>query len=272
MARVYVVTGSASGIGAATVKLLHGLGHRTIGVDLRDADVTANLSRPEGRRQAAREVMDLAGGTIDAVVACAGIAQPVSVTVSVNYFGVTELLDLLLPALERSPAPRVAVASSLASLGPVSPELVEACLSGDESRALAVADQVVTGGPEAGMLTYLSSKRALSRWVRRECVASTWAGRGIALNAVAPGTVVTPMMSRMLATPETVAAVDAAAPMPLNYHQQPEAVAHLLIWLTSEENTHVTGQTVYIDGGADASLRGDDIWSWADAQQPPTGP
>jgi hypothetical protein len=45
-----------------------------------------------------------------------------------------------------------------------------------------------------------------------------------------------------------------------------ESIAKLLIWLTSEENTHMAGQTIYCDSGADASLRGDDIWSWNDPQ------
>jgi enoyl-[acyl-carrier-protein] reductase (NADH) len=48
--------------------------------------------------------------------------------------------------------------------------------------------------------------------------------------------------------------------MPLNGYLEPENVADLLIWLTSEANSHVTGQTIYIDGGSDAVIRGDDIW------------
>ena len=50
-------------------------------------------------------------------------------------------------------------------------------------------------------------------------------------------------------------------PMPLSGYLEPENVADLIIWLTSETNTHVTGQTIYIDGGSDAVIRGDDIWS-----------
>lgn len=40
MTRTYLVTGSASGIGAATTELLSSRGHKVIGVDLRDADIT----------------------------------------------------------------------------------------------------------------------------------------------------------------------------------------------------------------------------------------
>lgn len=84
--------------------------------------------------------------------------------------------------------------------------------------------------------------------------------RGNPVNAVAPGTVLTAMTHDLLATDEGRAMVDANVPMPLNGHSEPIVIARLLAWLTSEENTHVTGQTSYIDGGADASLRGDDIW------------
>ncbi|NEB07235.1 short-chain dehydrogenase, partial [Streptomyces sp. SID13726] len=40
----------------------------------------------------------------------------------------------------------------------------------------------------------------------------------------------------------------------------PEQIAPLLDFLTSPENTHVTGQIVFIDGGADATLRGEGAW------------
>lgn len=265
MVRTYIVTGSASGIGATTAALLEARGDRVIGVDLRDATVTADLSTREGREAAVAGVLEASGGDIDAVIACAGLAAPAPVTAAVNFFGVTELLEGLRPALARSAAPRVAVTSSLAALMPSAPPLVDACLNNDEALALGIAAEIAAAGPQIGMSIYTSSKRALSRWVRRESITESWAGASIALNAVAPGTVITPMMRDMLATPESVAMVDAAAPMPLNYHQQPESVANLLIWLTSVENTHVTGQTISVDGGADASLRGDDAWSWSDA-------
>lgn len=76
---------------------------------------------------------------------------------------------------------------------------------------------------------------------------------------MAPGTVITAMTKDLLATPEGLAMVDASVPMPLNYHQPPESVAYLLAGLTSTENTHLAGQVIYCDGGADVSLRGDDI-------------
>ena len=206
----------------------------------------------------------MADGVVDAVIACAGIAAPIAKTISINYFGVTEFVTALLPALAQSDAPRAAVVSSMASLQANSPELVAAALSGDEDEAVRIAEEIAARGPEAGYAIYPSSKRALARWVRRESITDAWAGAGIPLNAVGPGTVITPMTADLLATPEGAAMVDSAVPMPLNYHQPAESIAAVLLWLTSVENSHMAGQVVYCDGGADATLRGDDIWSWND--------
>ena len=118
MARTYVITGAASGIGLATRGMLEKSGHRVIGVDLNNTDVSADLSTAAGRKDAATKAVELAGGTVDAVIACAGLAHPIAKTVSVNYFGVTEFLNAMQPALAKSSAPRVAITSSMASQPP----------------------------------------------------------------------------------------------------------------------------------------------------------
>ena len=103
--RIVVVTGSASGMGAATRARLEADGQRVVGVDLRDAEVVADLGTPDGRpgrgRRASRE---LAGGSIDGLVTWAGVAglterPPGSLLVSVNYFGTVALLEGLRPLL-----------------------------------------------------------------------------------------------------------------------------------------------------------------------------
>ena len=263
MRRLYVVTGAASGIGQATCQLLKERGEEVIGVDIHSSEINVDLSNEGGRKDGVAEVILKSDGKIDAVIACAGLANPIAKTVSVNFFGVTQFLEGLLPTLSKSSAPRVSLTSSMASLMPNSPELVEAMLKGDEQSALAIAQGLVDAGDQKAALIYGSTKRALSRWVRRESIKEQWSGAGIPLNAVGPGIVRTPMVADMIDTAESRAAIDVSVPMPLNYYLKPLQVAYLLVWLTSTENTHTTGQTIYIDGGSDAVLRGDNVWDLA---------
>lgn len=264
MARTYVVTGAGSGIGKVTADLLREQGHEVVGVDLRGAEIEADLSTPEGRGAGAEAALERAGGSVDAVIACAGISAPIAKTVAVNFFGVTEFLEALQPALAASSAGRAVVVSSMASLQHQDQVLLDALLAGDEAAALARGEELAAS-ERTGFFNYSTSKRAIARWVRRESITDRWAGAGIPLNAVGPGVVITPMTADLLATPEGRAQVDASVPMPLGGHQPPESIASLLMWLASAENSHCAGQTIYCDGGSDVVLRGEDAWSWGDA-------
>ncbi|MFD4181797.1 SDR family oxidoreductase [Rhodococcus sp. NPDC058514] len=258
MTRRIVVTGSASGIGRATADLLRERGDDVIGVDLRDADVAADLSTPEGRAAAAAAVAERCPEGIDAIVACAGLSGVTPLLVQVNYFGVTELLTALRPLLAKSAEPRAVVIGSISGTMPHDAELVDACLAGDEQLAVKLAQAAVDRGEPRKL--YPSSKAALARWIRRTAIAPGWADAGIPLNAVAPGNVLTPMMQPILDDPEMKKVMDQAVPMPLNGYAKPEVLARALTWLVSPENSHITGQTIYVDGGAEVTTRGDGRW------------
>ena len=86
-------------------------------------------------------------------------------------------------------------------------------------------------------LTYSSSKRALSRWVKREAVKAQWAGAGILLNAVAPGVTLTAMTQRLLETSDGVALLSAAAPMRVGRPAQPAEIASCALFLAGAEAT-----------------------------------
>lgn len=258
MTRTYVITGAASGIGAATAAVLRDRREKVIGVDLHDADITVDLSTHEGRTELVERVRELSGGTIDAIIANAGLATESAATVAVNYFGALATLEGLRPLLAGSAAPRAAATASMASLMPHDDELVEACLAHDELAALHRAHELIEA--EQGGLIYSSTKAALCRWIRRNAASDEWAGESIPLNAVAPGVIRTPMTAQYTATEAAQKAILEMVPMPLNGIAEPSTVAALLDYLTSTANTHLCGQVIFVDGGSDVVMRADATW------------
>ena len=251
--RTYVVTGSASGIGAATADRLSNAGHRVIGVDRDPGDLVYDLATASGRDGMVDAVRQRSDGRVDAVVACAGIADESPETIATNFFGAVATLEGLRPLLVRSDRPRAVVIASVASILGADEAVVDLCLAGEESAAI----ERTAANPS---MAYLTSKTALARWVRRTAPSDAWAGAGIALNAIAPGTVRTPMTTELLEAPGGIEMVDAAVPMPLSGHADADDIAPLLEFLASAENTRTTGQVVFVDGGADAVIRGDSTW------------
>ena len=250
--RRYVITGAASGIGAATRSLLEAAGHQVIGVDLRDAEVIADLSTPSGRRAMIEQVegqVDALEGVL-AIAGLSGQSGDAELIIRVDYFGAVASLEGLRPLLARGSSPRAATVASIAMLRE-DPNLavVEACLAGREEAAVAVP---VTDSHAA----YTAAKLALARWVRRAAPCQEWAGAGIALNAVAPGIVNTPMAAYLVGTPELRAQTTQNFSQPFGQVGEPEHLGSLLAWLTGAENGFVTGQIVFADGGFEAVTRG----------------
>ena len=94
--RTIVISGSASGIGRACKEKFESLGDRVIGIDIRDADIIADLSITEGRQQAISKALEESGNAIDGLILSAGVSgmqHPGDFTVSLNYFGSVELFD-----------------------------------------------------------------------------------------------------------------------------------------------------------------------------------
>ena len=256
--RTTVVTGAASGIGAATAALLRDRGERVIGVDLHDAEVEVDLGTAHGRAELVAAVARLSDGVVDAVIAVAGTAALVPENVAVNYFGMIATLDGVRPLLAGATHPRAVATASLAVNFPNDKRLVDAMLRDDEPAALSRATELLES-PETQTQLYISSKHALARWIRRAAPTDRWAGAGIPLNAIAPGVVRTPMAPDV-DTEDGRARLLAQAPMPLNGVEDPVVPGRLLAWLAGEENTHLCGQIVFVDGGADAIARGDLAW------------
>ncbi|GAA4537196.1 SDR family oxidoreductase [Mycobacterium paraffinicum] len=257
----YAVTGSASGMGQETAQRLKADGHTVIGVDIKNADIVADLSTPLGRTQAADGVLAASGGKLDGAVLAAGLGpspgrERLRQIGQVNYFGVVEPLVAWRPALAAAESAKVVVVGSNSSTTvPLVPRrTVKALLAHDADKALR---SVRPFGPAAPTMMYAASKIAVSRWVRRHAVLPEWAGAGVRVNALAPGAIMTPLLQEQLATPRQAKAVR-SFPVPLGGFGQAGHMADWMCFMLSESAEFLCGSVIFVDGGTDAYFRADD--------------
>jgi NAD(P)-dependent dehydrogenase (short-subunit alcohol dehydrogenase family) len=251
----YVVSGAASGMGAATAAWLRDRDHTVIGVDLRDVEVQADLSDPQGREEALSEISALSAGRLDGVALFAGLVgltgRPAHLLASVNYFGSVRLFEGLRPLLARSETSfaLAACSNSMTVMPNVRMDLVDALLAGDEPHARAVADE------QDSLQAYPATKTALARWLRTAAPTADWIGAGIRLNAMAPGMVETPMVTETRADPVLGQFID-AFPVPIGRGGDVHELAELAGFLLTQA-TFMVGSIVLADGGTEAQLRPD---------------
>ena len=256
---VYMVTGSASGMGRSTAEQLRWEGHRVIGVDLHRAEVNADLSTPEGRASAIEQVLESCGGRLDGAVLAAGLG-PVPgrepLIANVNYLGVVELLEGIHPALAKAGNAKVVIFSSnsTTTVPGIPGELIDAFQERDLDKAVAIA---AAAGPEASAsFVYAGSKTAITHWIRTIGVTEEWAGSGIRVNALAPGAIRTPLLEQQLNDPELAPAIH-AFPVPVREFGKPEEVAQWAIFMLSPAANFLCGSVIFLDGGTDAYFRAD---------------
>jgi len=244
-------------MGAATKARLEAQRDRGIGVDLRDADVVADLGTPDGRRAAVDAVAEQSGGAVDGLVTWAGLPgltdRPGRLLVSVNYFGTIAMLEGLRPLLARGTSPAaVAISSNSTTCQPGVPmDVVKLCLGGDEAAAGDAADVATS------LATYPATKTALAWWVRRQAPTAEWAGAGITLNAIAPGAVDTPLLQASRNDPTVGHLID-AFPIPIGRKGTADELAAFVQFLLGPDARFFCGSVLFCDGGTDAQLRADD--------------
>ena len=248
-------------MGRETANRLRGDGHAVIGVDLKDADIVADLSTPRGRQEAADGVLEASGGKLEGAVLAAGLGPSPGRDRSrqiaqVNYLGVVELLVAWRSALAAAERAKVVVvASNSATTVPAVPRrTVRALLAHDADRAVR---SVRLFGAAAPTMMYAASKIAVSRWVRRHAVLPEWAGAGVRLNAIAPGAIMTPLLEEQLSSPMQAKAVR-SFPVPVGGFGDVRHMADWMCFMLSDSADFLCGSVVCVDGGTDALFRADD--------------
>lgn len=245
--RVALVTGAASGIGAATARIF-----AEAGADLalawyppdgHDIEPVRRAVEKAGRRAVVAEVDVTRTADIDAlvakavrelgglhiVVANAGIARKVELgdlddaawnkVVDVNLNGVWRCFRAALPHMQRAGYGRLLATSSIAG--------------------------TVSAWPQHSH--YTAAKAGLVGLIKT--LAVEFAASGITANAVAPGVIRTPQALDPVNSLGPAGVAAAAAKHPSGRVGEPEDIAHVFLFLASAEASHVNGQVLVVDGG-----------------------
>ncbi|MEO5867686.1 MAG: SDR family oxidoreductase [Sphingomonas sp.] len=241
-ARNAVVTGAESGIGAACAAAFGACGDK-VAVLYHD-DIEAASRSADAVRTAGGEAMiapcDIADeASVEAAFAAAEQAHgPATVLVNsagLNMSGVA-VRDMALAQWQRL------IGTDLTGAFLVSRRFVRAC---DGAGAIVHISSIHAEAVRAGGADYCAAKGGLTRLV--ETLAVEEAARGIRVNAVQPGMILTPMNARAESDPLFRKGLEEHIPM--GRAGTASEVAALVRWLASDEAGYVTGATFNIDGG-----------------------
>ncbi|MBW2268482.1 MAG: SDR family oxidoreductase [Deltaproteobacteria bacterium] len=252
MSKTYAMTGGATGIGASLKEKLQQRGDRVIVVDIVDAEIIADLSQPEGRREAVLGIHARAPDGLDGFVACAGLGphiEPKSTIDRVNYFGVVSTIEGVRELVGIKRGSIVAVSSNSAHMDDVDAGHINALLAGDEAGACEWIDK--QGDYEAGANAYCGSKRAVALWVRRN--APDYARAGVRLNAIAPGMVDTALNRGAIADEVFRDAMTRNAnTIPLGGMGDPDMISDAILFMLDDASRFMAGSVLFVDGAQDA--------------------
>jgi NAD(P)-dependent dehydrogenase (short-subunit alcohol dehydrogenase family) len=244
--RVAIVTGAASGIGAATARVLAGEGARLVLTDIDDGAGSAladqlggvylhhDVSQEDGWPAVIAAAERL--GRLDIMVANAGIAIMGSA------------LDMSLQDWRRQMA--INVDGVFLSVKYCIPAMRQAGNGG----SIVMLSSVAGLRGSAGLAGYSASKGAVRLFAKSMALECAQAGDGIRVNSVHPGIIATPIWNKM--PPGHNQPLDpyhvAEATVPLGKAGEAVDIANGILFLASDLSSHMTGSELVIDGGLTA--------------------
>lgn len=230
--RVALVTGGSAGIGASICEHLLADGYTVLNLSRRKAELAderlVNVEVDLADVEATRTVMSslAAQYEITTLVHNAGVIRPdliedvkledVEYLTKLHIYASITMLQAVLDTMKAAHFGRVVIISSRATLG--------------------LATRTGYASTKAGQLV----------------LARTWAielgGHGITVNSIAPGPIVTDMFTELVPDDETAGKI--AASVPVKRLGKPDDIARAVMFLVSPDNGFITGQCLFVCGGA----------------------
>lgn len=248
--KTIVVTGSASGIGFETARLLTGQGATVLGVDLtKNFDYVEEFYRADlSDKRTIEALVDVLPDKIDGIANIAGLppTAPADKVLAVNLVGLKFFTELMIPKLNDGAS--IVNLASLAGFGwPQSVEALKASddLGFDNVHEFAARWDITNEGGRS----YFFSKEALIAWTMQN--RWTWRDRGIRMNSVSPGPVDTPILQDFLDTLGARAEEDARV---MDRPGRPEDIAPVVAFLLSNMTQWVRGTNIPVDGGMSSNI------------------
>ena len=237
-----LVVGGASGMGAATAGLVRDAGAEVVVMDFADVTLPGATAIRVDLADAASidAAVDECGGRVDALFACAGVADGTPGIERINFIGHRHLIDRLLAKGMMPSGSAIGFISSAAGLGwePNLPLLLELLETPD-------FDSAVRWVEDHGKADYLTMKQAICAYVAREAYA--FLKKGIRINAICPGPTDTPLAQ---ANKETWLGFGADYRGELGLEAStPLEQAYALVFLCSDAAAAIAGITMISDVG-----------------------
>ena len=225
MTRTAIVTGSASGIGAAVAAALENDGYTVAGLDIHSAaPYVVDVSDAHAVDQTIKRVVaDL--GPVDAVVSAAG------------HYEIVPIADITRQQLHRM------LRVHLSGLRNITRSVLPSMLDRGSGSIVAIASELAIGGDDCGA-HYTAAKGAIIGLVRS--LAVEVAGRGVRVNAVAPGPTDTPL----LAADSPWRAPEYLETIPNRRLTRPEEIAEVVRFLLNDDTDFCVGEVLSPNGGA----------------------